>query len=151
MKYIAVIHKDPKSDFRMSFPDFPGCITAGGTSEEAKLTAIEALEGVSRRCERWASRFRRRRLSMRCLPMPISPTARPLSWSRPGNRSRHAGDLEPHSRLRGNHKIAARLCYARRQYRRRKGARMNAEARTNCGRARKLSATSERNLVADLL
>ena len=27
--YIAVVHKDPKSEFGISFPDFPGCITAG--------------------------------------------------------------------------------------------------------------------------
>ena len=44
MNYIAVIHKDPKSDFGVSFPDFPGCITAGRTLEEAKVMAA-ALEG----------------------------------------------------------------------------------------------------------
>ena len=27
--YIAIVHKDEKSDFGVSFPDFPGCITAG--------------------------------------------------------------------------------------------------------------------------
>jgi predicted RNase H-like HicB family nuclease len=26
--YIALIHKDPDSDFGVSFPDLPGCITA---------------------------------------------------------------------------------------------------------------------------
>jgi predicted RNase H-like HicB family nuclease len=31
MKYIAVIHHDPGSAFGVSFPDFPGCITAGET------------------------------------------------------------------------------------------------------------------------
>ncbi|MEW6265367.1 MAG: type II toxin-antitoxin system HicB family antitoxin [Thermodesulfobacteriota bacterium] len=41
--YIAVIHKDPKSDFGVSFPDFPGCITAGRTIDEAKDLAQEAL------------------------------------------------------------------------------------------------------------
>ena len=45
MNYIAVIHKDPKSDFGVSFPDFPGCIAAGPTLEEARVVAIEALEG----------------------------------------------------------------------------------------------------------
>lgn len=45
MNYIAVIHKDPKSDFGVSFPDFPGCISAGRTLEEAKLMAGEALAG----------------------------------------------------------------------------------------------------------
>ena len=45
MNYIAVIHKDPDSDFGVSFPDFPGCITAGRTIEEAKAMALEALRG----------------------------------------------------------------------------------------------------------
>jgi predicted RNase H-like HicB family nuclease len=41
--YIAVVHKDPKSDFGVSFPDFPGCITAGSSIDEAKDMANEAL------------------------------------------------------------------------------------------------------------
>lgn len=41
--YIAVVHKDPKSDFGVSFPDFPGCITAGINIDEAKDMAQEAL------------------------------------------------------------------------------------------------------------
>jgi predicted RNase H-like HicB family nuclease len=45
MDYIAIIHKDRDSDFRVSFPDFPGCITAGRTLDEAKGTAREALSG----------------------------------------------------------------------------------------------------------
>ena len=44
MNYIGVIHKDPDSDFGVSFPDFPGCITAGHTLGEAKAMAEEALE-----------------------------------------------------------------------------------------------------------
>ena len=43
MDYIAYLHKDPKSDFGVSFPDFPGCITAGKTLEEAHQMAAEAL------------------------------------------------------------------------------------------------------------
>jgi predicted RNase H-like HicB family nuclease len=43
MNYIGVIHKDPDSDFGVSFPDFPGCITAGHTLAEAKTMAEEAL------------------------------------------------------------------------------------------------------------
>jgi predicted RNase H-like HicB family nuclease len=43
--YIAIIHKDPDSDFGVSFPDFPGCITAGRTLEEARDMAREALSG----------------------------------------------------------------------------------------------------------
>ena len=41
--YIAILHKDKKSDFGVSFPDFPGCITAGSTLEEAKEMAREVL------------------------------------------------------------------------------------------------------------
>ena len=41
--YIALIHKDPSSDFGVSFPDFPGCATAGETMEEARVMAEEAL------------------------------------------------------------------------------------------------------------
>lgn len=43
VNYIAVIHKDQGSDFGVSFPDFPGCITAGSTIDEAKDMAQEAL------------------------------------------------------------------------------------------------------------
>ncbi len=42
-RYIAVVHKDPDSDYGISFPDFPGCITAGHTIEEAGDMAYEAL------------------------------------------------------------------------------------------------------------
>jgi predicted RNase H-like HicB family nuclease len=41
--YIAVIHKDPDSDFGVSFPDLPGCITAGRTLDETRVMAAEAL------------------------------------------------------------------------------------------------------------
>ncbi len=41
--YIAVVHKDPGSDFGISFPDFPGCITAGDTIDQAKNMAQKAL------------------------------------------------------------------------------------------------------------
>jgi predicted RNase H-like HicB family nuclease len=41
--YIAVVHKDAKSDFGVSFPDFPGCITAGSSIDEAKDMAHDAL------------------------------------------------------------------------------------------------------------
>ena len=42
--YIALLRKDPDSDFGVDFPDFPGCITAGSTLEETRLMAQEALE-----------------------------------------------------------------------------------------------------------
>jgi len=43
MEYIAYLHKDSKSSFGVSFPDFPGCITAGKTLEAARRKAVEAL------------------------------------------------------------------------------------------------------------
>ena len=43
MEYIAYLHKDGKSDYGVSFPDFPGCITAGSSLEEARHMAAEAL------------------------------------------------------------------------------------------------------------
>lgn len=43
MEYIAYLHKDRKSDFGVSFPDFPGCVTAGRTLDEARRLAAEAL------------------------------------------------------------------------------------------------------------
>lgn len=42
-QYIALIHKDRDSDFGVSFPDFPGCVTAGATLDEARDMAAEAL------------------------------------------------------------------------------------------------------------
>jgi predicted RNase H-like HicB family nuclease len=49
--YIALIHKDADSDYGVSFPDLPGCISAGATLDEARAMAEEALalhlEGLS--------------------------------------------------------------------------------------------------------
>jgi predicted RNase H-like HicB family nuclease len=42
--YIALLRKEPNSDFGVDFPDFPGCVTAGITLEEARTMAAEALE-----------------------------------------------------------------------------------------------------------
>lgn len=44
VNFIAVIHKDKDSEYGVSFPDFPGCITAGRTIDEAKDMAQEALQ-----------------------------------------------------------------------------------------------------------
>lgn len=44
MDYIAYLHKDRDSDFGVSFPDFPGCVTAGRTLDEAQHMAAEALD-----------------------------------------------------------------------------------------------------------
>ena len=42
--HIALLRKDPDSDFGVDFPDFPGCITAVSTREETRMMAREALE-----------------------------------------------------------------------------------------------------------
>ena len=41
--YIALLRKQAGSDFGVEFPDFPGCITAGITLEDARAMAAEAL------------------------------------------------------------------------------------------------------------
>lgn len=43
VSYIALMRKDRDSDYGVDFPDFPGCITAGETLDEAKDMAVEAL------------------------------------------------------------------------------------------------------------
>jgi predicted RNase H-like HicB family nuclease len=42
--YIALLRKEKDTDFGVDFPDFPGCITAGKTLEEAHKRASEALK-----------------------------------------------------------------------------------------------------------
>lgn len=51
MRYIAFIHKDPDSIYGVSFPDMPGCISAGDTIDEAVRSAVEALSGQVRMLE----------------------------------------------------------------------------------------------------
>src|SRR5262245_15694202 len=41
--YIGIVHKDSHSDFGVSFPDFPGAVTAARTLDEAVEMAAEAL------------------------------------------------------------------------------------------------------------
>ena len=43
--YVGLIHKDPDSDFGISFPDFPGCVSAGATLDETLAMGREALQG----------------------------------------------------------------------------------------------------------
>jgi predicted RNase H-like HicB family nuclease len=43
LQYIGLIHKDPGSDYGVSFPDFPGLITAGKDLDDARAMAEEAL------------------------------------------------------------------------------------------------------------
>jgi predicted RNase H-like HicB family nuclease len=41
--YIALTHKEADSDFGVSFPDIPGCVTAGATLDKAREMATGAL------------------------------------------------------------------------------------------------------------
>ncbi|MEJ2117400.1 MAG: type II toxin-antitoxin system HicB family antitoxin [Pseudolabrys sp.] len=43
--YIALVHKDEGTSYGVSFPDVPGCISAGDAFEEAVANAAEALAG----------------------------------------------------------------------------------------------------------
>ena len=43
--YIALVHKDKGTSYGVSFPDLPGCISAGDTFEEAIDNASQALAG----------------------------------------------------------------------------------------------------------
>jgi predicted RNase H-like HicB family nuclease len=45
MRYVAFVHKEPDSIYGVSFPDFPGCISAGETLDAALANASEALQG----------------------------------------------------------------------------------------------------------
>jgi predicted RNase H-like HicB family nuclease len=42
--YIALLRKDRDSDYGVNFPDFPGCVTAGRTLDDARRMAVEALQ-----------------------------------------------------------------------------------------------------------
>ena len=42
--YVALLRKDEGSDYGVEFPDFPGCVTAGRSLDEARTMAAEALE-----------------------------------------------------------------------------------------------------------
>jgi predicted RNase H-like HicB family nuclease len=41
--YIGLLRKDPNSNYGVDFPDFPGCVTAGRTLDDARRMAAEAL------------------------------------------------------------------------------------------------------------
>jgi predicted RNase H-like HicB family nuclease len=51
MRFIAFIHKDPGSCYGVSFPDVPGCTSAGDTLDEALANAVDALSGHIRLME----------------------------------------------------------------------------------------------------
>ena len=42
-QYIGLIHKEARSDYGVSFPDFPGVVTAGKDLDDARAMAEEAL------------------------------------------------------------------------------------------------------------
>ena len=44
-QYPAIIEKEPGSAYGITFPDFPGCVSAGPNAEAALLNAAEALAG----------------------------------------------------------------------------------------------------------
>lgn len=43
--YPAILEKEPESAYGVTFPDFPGCVSAGETAAEALMSAHEALAG----------------------------------------------------------------------------------------------------------
>jgi predicted RNase H-like HicB family nuclease len=43
--YVALIHKEPRSDYGIMFPDFPGCVSAGSSIDEVIRQGTEALAG----------------------------------------------------------------------------------------------------------
>jgi predicted RNase H-like HicB family nuclease len=55
-QFIGLIHKEANSDYGVSFPDFPGVVTAGTTLDEARVLAEKALafhiEGLTEDGER---------------------------------------------------------------------------------------------------
>ena len=42
-QYIGLIHKEARSDYGVSFPDYPGVVTAGKDLDDARTMAEEAL------------------------------------------------------------------------------------------------------------
>lgn len=42
-QYIALLHKNGRKGYGVSFPDFPGCVSAGASVEDALREAAEAL------------------------------------------------------------------------------------------------------------
>ena len=42
-QYIALLHKNGRKGYGVSFPDFPGCVSAGKTIEDSLRESTEAL------------------------------------------------------------------------------------------------------------
>ena len=73
--YIGVIHKEADSDFGVSFPDFPGVVTAGKSFDDARAMAEEAWPFMSRVWLRMARLFQSP-LALKWLwPIQITETA----------------------------------------------------------------------------
>ncbi len=51
MRFIAFVHKEPDSCYGVSFPDVPGCTSAGDTLDDALGNAVDALSGHVRMME----------------------------------------------------------------------------------------------------
>jgi predicted RNase H-like HicB family nuclease len=47
--YVALVHKDQGTSYGVSFPDLPGCISAGDTMDEALANGADALAPVTSR------------------------------------------------------------------------------------------------------
>ncbi len=60
--YIALLHKEPKSDYGVSFPDLPGCVTGGKTLDEARQKRKKRLRFISPAWRKMASPHPNRRL-----------------------------------------------------------------------------------------
>ena len=48
--YPAFVDKDEDSDFGVSFPDFPGCVSAGESIEDALIGAKKRSQVMLRSC-----------------------------------------------------------------------------------------------------
>ncbi len=48
MRYVALMHKDKNSAYGVSFPDLPGCYSAGDTLDEAVTNASRGLSAFVR-------------------------------------------------------------------------------------------------------
>ena len=42
--YIALIRKEPETEFWVDIPDIPGCVSAGKTVDEARANFAEAID-----------------------------------------------------------------------------------------------------------
>ena len=42
-KYVALIRKEPGTDYWVDVPDIPGCVCSGKTEDEARVNFLQAL------------------------------------------------------------------------------------------------------------